>query len=176
MYINIVKETFNNYKYYGDEGELSLSKSQREKMFKEILKDVKEAPNFTKIKGFTTIFNKYKDYIEDLSKHQDEDHFDINKQTKREKIDQIISYIFININLVIQVIMIIFVIILMKRIKSKRDLGNETSIQTGQSRKKSKQKSRFKKDNQGIQDLSSIQKIIKKNKTKKEHSHRRKNK
>jgi hypothetical protein len=173
MYLNSVKKTFN---YYGDEDNDSSSESQREKMFEEYLKGVKEAPSLTKIKGFTTIFNKYKDYIEDLSKHQNEDHFDIKEQTKKEKIDQIISFIFININLVIQVIMIIFVIILMKRIKSKRDLGNETSIQTGQSREKNKKKSRDKKNNQGIQDLSSIQRIIKKNKTKKDHSHRRKNK
>ena len=163
---------------YDDEDEYddSSSESQREGAFKEILKVDKEAPSLKKIKGFTAIFNKYKDYTEDLEKRHRKEGFDINKQKKKEKIDQIISFIFININIVIQVIMIIFVIILMKRIKSKRDFGNETSIQTGQSRKKSKKKTRVKNNNQGIQDSSSIQKIIKKNKTKKEHSHRRKNK
>ena len=169
----------NNYHRDDDENILISIFSQMEKEIK-----IEDLPSDNMLKTFNKIFNKYDNYFEENMKNI-HNYEDLKKIDKKENNAKLFSYISLSYNALIQIICLITLIFILKRINSRSNYGLGVQAEIGVSsfqniignnnkskliKGKNNYKSKLKKEKNNIysQNTDNFTKISKKKKGKKD--------
>ena len=122
---NNIDNSYNNYHRDKDEDILISIFSQMEKEIK-----VEDLPSDNMLKTFNKIFNKYDNYFEENIKNI-HNYEDLKKIDKKENNAKLFSYISLSYNALIQIICLITLIFILKRINSRSNYGLGVQAEIG---------------------------------------------
>ena len=122
---NNIDNSYNNYHRDKDEDILISIFSQMEKEIK-----IEDLPSDNMLKTFNKIFNKYDNYFEENIKNI-HNYEDLKKIDKKENKAKLFSYISLSYNALIQIICLITLIFILKRINSRSNYGLGVQAEIG---------------------------------------------